>query len=340
MRPLFSTARAVRAIVIATLVIATLALGLTGCQSLGFGAINAGLAGADASVVYAPDRNLALDVYVPASSRRDGSNATTSNSTTSNSTTVGAAHARADEAHASHPVVVFFYGGTWRSGRREDYRFVGRRLAELGAVTIVADYRTAPRSVFPGFVEDAAAAVAWAKRHAADYGGDPARVYVAGHSAGAHIAALVGADPRYLAVYGLTPRDLAGVIGLSGPYDFEIAGYEDVFGPEAQWLQTQPVNAIDGDEPRFLLIHGADDETVEPQDSQILADRLRAAGVEATVLWLPGAGHLAPLVAMRQPDRQPEMFEAIRAFIGIEAQATRIESGRLGNVETRSETPL
>jgi acetyl esterase/lipase len=330
MLPIFSTARALRAIVIATLVIVTLALGLTGCQSLGFGAINAGLAGADASVVYAPDRNLALDVYIPASSRRYDSNSTTS----------GAAHARSAEAHASHPVVVFFYGGTWRSGRREDYRFVGRRLAELGAVTIVADYRTAPRSVFPGFVEDAAAAVAWAKRHAADYGGDPARVYVAGHSAGAHIAALVGADARYLAVHGLTPRDLAGVIGLSGPYDFEIAGYEDVFGPEAQWPQTQPVNAINGDEPRFLLIHGADDETVEPQDSQILADRLRAAGVEATVLWLPGAGHLAPLVAMRQPDRQPAMFPAIRAFIGIEAQATRIESYRLGNVETRSETPL
>lgn len=293
MFPLFSTARTVRAIVIVTL-----ALGLAGCQSLGFGAMNAGLADADASVAYAPDRSLSLDVYVAHHSGPD--------------------HSSLAKAHASHPVVVFFYGGTWRSGRREDYRFVGRRLAELGAVAIVADYRTAPRGVFPGFVEDAAAAVAWAKLHAADYGGDPARVYIAGHSAGAHIAALVGADSRYLAAYGLTPRDLAGVIGLSGPYDFEIAGYEDVFGPEALWPQTQPVNAIDGDEPPFLLIHGAADDVVEPRDSQILADRLRAAGIEARLLWLPGAGHLAPLVAMRRPSRQPAIFEAIGTFIGTQ----------------------
>ncbi len=325
MLPLLSTTRAGFATVIAML-----ALGLTGCQSLGFGVANAGLADADASVIYAPDRNLALDVYTPDKSRSDKSrsdnsqshNSLPSDSRPRNSSSADSSsnNGRTDDVRASRPVVVFFYGGSWRNGRRQNYRFAGRWLADQGAVAIVADYRTAPRSVFPGFVEDAAAAVAWAKRHAAEYGGDPTRIYVAGHSAGAQIAALVGSDARYLDVHGLTPRDLAGVIGLSGPYDFEIAGYEDVFGPEAQWPQAQPVNAVDGDEPPFLLIHGADDKIVEPVDSQILADRLRAAGREAQLLWLPGAGHLAPLAAMRQTGRQPAMLRAIRAFIGIVKQ--------------------
>ncbi len=307
---LSSTTRAALAIAVMAC-----AIGMTGCRSLGFGIANAGVAGADARVVYAPDRDLALDVYLPDSCRPDHCRANDR----------GASHGeprngRHANARSSRPVVVFFYGGSWRSGRRQDYRFVGRRLADQGAVAIVADYRTVPRSVFPGFVEDAAAAVAWAKRHAADYGGDPARLYVAGHSAGAQIAALVGADARYLAAHGLTPRDLAGVIGLSGPYDFEIAGYEDVFGPESLWAQAQPVNAIDGDEPPLLLIHGTDDDVVEPQDSQMLADRLRAAGGEARVLWLPGGEHLAPLVAMRQSARRPEMLRAIRAFIGTQKE--------------------
>ena len=87
------------------------------------------------------------------------------------------------------PVVVFLYGGSWRNGAREDYRFVGRRLAQQGMLVLVADYRTYPETIFPGFVEDGASAVAWARAHAAGWGGDPRCLFVAGHSAGAQIAA-------------------------------------------------------------------------------------------------------------------------------------------------------
>ena len=265
--------------------------GAGGCQSVAFGVANAGVGPPDDSAVYDPARRLALDIYRPV-------------------------HRPAQAIARPAPVIVFLYGGSWRHGKRAQYRFVGRRLARQGALAIVADYRTAPETVFPGFVEDAASAVAWAKRHAADYGGDPARMYLAGHSAGAHIAALVGTDVRYLAAHGLKPRDLAGVIGLSGPYDFDIAGYEDVFGPPAQWALTQPVAFVDGDEPPFLLVHGTGDTVVEPVDSRILAERLREAGGAAELLWLPGAGHLAPLAAMHSPDREPGMLPAIRAFVG------------------------
>jgi acetyl esterase/lipase len=263
-------------------------LAASGCQSAAFGIANVGIADADAHAVYAPAHRLALDVYRPDAAAGDAA-----------------------------PVVVFLYGGSWRRGTRAQYRFAGRQLARQGVVAIVADYRTVPSTVFPGFVEDAAAAVSWARQHASEHGGDPARIFLAGHSAGAQIAALVGTDARYLAAHGLTPRDLAGVIGLSGPYDFEIAGYEDVFGPPAQWPLAQPVNFVDGDEPPFLLIHGSADTVVEPVDSEILAGRLRAVGTRAELVWLPGAGHLAPLVALRGPDRQPAMFEAIRDFLGV-----------------------
>ncbi len=220
-------------------------------------------------------------------------------------------------------MVVFLYGGSWRNGERGQYRFVGQRLAQSGVLAIVADYRTFPRAVFPEFVEDAAAAVAWARAHAAEYGGDPQRLYVSGHSAGAQIAALVGVDARYLAPHGMKPRDLAGVIGLSGPYDFEIAGYEDVFGPEAQWPQAQPIRFVDGDEPPFLLAHGTGDRVVEAKDSQELADKLRSVGGRAELLWLPDAGHIAPLAAMYRPDRHPALLEAIRAFVGSESAGNR-----------------
>jgi acetyl esterase/lipase len=283
--------RPLRRHVIGIIAAAVLMLTAGGCQSVAFGVANHGIAGADASAVYDPVHGLALDVYRPNR-----------------------------VADGPVPVVVFLYGGSWRRGAREQYRFVGRQLARQGVLAIVADYRTSPRTVFPGFVTDAAAAVAWAKQHATEHGGDPARIFLAGHSAGAHIAALVGTDARHLAPHGLTPRDLAGVIGLSGPYDFEIAGFEDVFGPPAQWPQAQPVGFVDGDEPPFLLIHGTADSVVEPADSRILADRLRAAGGRAELVWLPEAGHLAPLAALRDPDRQPTMSQAIRNFLNPETK--------------------
>ena len=150
----------------AAFAIAWLAGLLAGCQSTGFGIANLGASAPVASVVYDPQHGLALDVYRPRGA------------------TTGPV-----------PVVVFFYGGNWKQGRRAQYRFVGHRLAQQGVLAIVADYRTFPRTTFPGFVEDGARAVAWARQHAAEHGGDPQWLFVAGHSAGAQIAALIGADP-------------------------------------------------------------------------------------------------------------------------------------------------
>lgn len=275
------------AVLLRGLLAASAALLAAGCQSLALGYANRDAPAANASVAFDPAKGLSLDVYLPPNA-----------------------------AAKPAPVVVFFYGGSWKTGSRDQYRFVGQRLAQLGVVAVVADYRTYPRTTFPGFVEDGAAAVAWVHRHAADYGGDPARLFVAGHSAGAQIAALIGTDARYLEAHRMQPRDLAGVIGLSGPYDFVIGrAYEQVFGPRGQWPQAQAVNFVNGDEPPFLLIHGRDDRVVEARDSQELADKLRAAGGRAELVELPDAGHLAPLAAFYQKDRSPAVLEAISGFV-------------------------
>lgn len=267
--------------------IALAALMTGGCQRVLFAFVNHGSDRPDATVEYAPDRRLALDVY----------------------------RARGDVPASGAPTVVFFHGGSWNSGHREQYRFVGNRLADNGVLTLVADYRTYPTAGFPAFMDDAADAVAWAHAHAAGYGGDPSRLYVAGHSAGAQIAALLGTDASYLARRGIAPRQLRGVIGLSGPYDFTIGEYAPIFGPPSQWPKAQAVNSVNGDEPAFLLLQGQDDTTVAPRNSIELAAKLRAAHVPVTLQLVPGAGHLATVAALYDPKRAPMVLPAILHFI-------------------------
>lgn len=273
--------------VLAGVLAALCGLAAGGCQRAALAWANRGVDQPDASAVYATEHALRLDVYRPAPA-----------------------------ANGKAPVVVFFYGGAWNSGQREDYRFVGRRLADAGMLVLIADYRTWPTAGFPEFVHDGARAVAWARANAAAHGGDPRRLFVAGHSAGAQIAALLGTDARYLAAQGMQPRGLAGVIGLSGPYDFDITGdLVPIFGPRAQWPQAQPLAFVDGDEPPFLLVHGSADARVEARDSVLMAQRLQARGVRATLLMLEGASHSAPLAALYDPTRDPRVLQAIAAFV-------------------------
>jgi acetyl esterase/lipase len=208
------------------------------------------------------------------------------------------------------PVVVFFYGGGWRSGNKRLYRYVAKALARHGYVAVVPDYRIYPEARYPDFIEDAALAVRWVKDNAARFGGDPDAIFLQGHSAGAHIAAMLAIDGRWLHKVGLAPgRDIAGLIGIAGPYDFmpqrdEIL--QVIFGG-AERPETQPIFHVSPGAPPALLMTGSHDRLVEPGNSTRLAARLSAAGNAATVLIYRRVGHyliiaaLAPLLRFLVP---------------------------------------
>ncbi|MDR3388115.1 MAG: alpha/beta hydrolase [Rudaea sp.] len=248
---------------------------IAGCQGLLFGTL--GVAGRTQGievrrgVIFDPIHKLALDVYRP----------------------TGAIDA---------PVVVFFYGGSWKEGTRAWYRFVGESLAKRGLVVVIPDYRKYPEVRFPAFVEDAANAVRFAHDHAADYGGDAQAFFVMGHSAGAYIGAMLATDARYLDAVGMKPRDLSGFIGLAGPYDFAPItdpAIRPIFGASVEEQQAaQPVNHVGGDEPPMLLLHGRADNTVWPTNSEALARRLRDAGEPVELKFYPGIGHARILLSL------------------------------------------
>lgn len=203
------------------------------------------------------------------------------------------------------PLVVFFYGGSWTSGQRSEYRFVGEALASRGVVTVVADYRLSPQVRYPEFVRDAALAVRWAHEHAARLGADPRRLHVMGHSAGAYNAAMVALDARWLGELGQSPALLAGFIGLAGPYEFLPIGVPEVqvaFDWPHTQPESQPVNHVSAGAPRTLLIAPRNDTLVGTRrNTEALGRLLQAQGVDTTVQVLDGVSHITLMGAMARP---------------------------------------
>ena len=187
------------------------------------------------------------------------------------------------------PVVVFFYGGAWSSGRREDYAFVGRALAAQGFVVVVPDYRLVPEVRFPTFLEDSAAAVRWARENAAAFGGDGKRITLVGHSAGAYNAAMLALDPRWL---GPDRAAVRGFVTLAGPFDFlplDDPATIAAFGAWPRPEETQPVFHATADDPPALLLHGAADDRVRLRNSEALKARLDAVGGGPELIVCPGS---------------------------------------------------
>ena len=198
-------------------------------------------------------------------------------------------------------VIVFFYGGRWTTGAKDDYRFVGATLAEKGFLVVIPDYRKYPQVRFPVFVQDGARALAWVSDHIAEWHGNPARIHVVGHSAGAHIGALLTADLHYLADEGkdrsLTIHDFAG---LAGPYAFtpDEPDLEDMFGPTSNYPSMQVTTFIDGTQPPMLLLYSDKDRVVKYANLQKLEQRIMQQGGCVRSRIYPDADHTALLRAL------------------------------------------
>ena len=204
------------------------------------------------------------------------------------------------------PVVIFFYGGGWVKGERSDYGFAGAAYADKGFITIVPDYRQVPSVQFPAFVQDSALAVKWASENIGRFGGDPKRITLAGHSAGAYNAAMVVLDPRFLKEAGAEPGVVRAAALLSGPTDFypftEKRG-RDALGNWPRPAETQPITFARADAPPLFLAHGTRDEVVQPRNSVVLARRLNQLGAPVELRLYEGASHVDVIKSLAHPFR-------------------------------------
>jgi Esterase/lipase len=205
-----------------------------------------------------------------------------------------------EQRGAPAPVVFFIYGGGWSRGERAEYEFVGRALASRGFVAVIADYRLYPEAVYPDFLEDGARALRWVQDNITNYGGDPNRLFLSGHSAGAYNAVMQALDPSFRAEFGVT-MPILGVAALSGPYDFYPFEYNEVrntFGSAPNPEGTQPINLITAESPPMYLATGTTDPIVRMQNTENFANRLRAQGVWVTTQYYDGFGHMEPVLAL------------------------------------------
>lgn len=207
---------------------------------------------------------------------------------------------------APRPVVVFFHGGGWVKGDRDAYAFAGRAFARKGFLVVIPDYRKVPDVRFPAFVEDGAEAVRWTRENIARFGGDPGRIALAGHSAGAHTAVTLALDPRWLEAENVAPDTVKAAIGLSGPYDFYPFDKKRSIDAMSRWPRprdTQPIAFARADAPPLLLVTSSEDDVVRPYNAVNLAERLREVDAPVEFENYRGLGHEDVVMALSKPFR-------------------------------------
>lgn len=244
---------------------------LTSCSGAAFWLANSRIDFADSriyrDVAYGAEQQQKLDIYLPPSGR------------------------------PTRDIIVFFYGGRWESGRKEDYAFVADTFLRRGYGVVIPDYRKYPDVKFPAFADDAALAVRFTSAHMSDYGVKaPPRLFLLGHSAGAHLGALIVSDRHYLEGRG----NVRAFAGLAGPYSFvpEEKDLQDMFGPPERYRLMQAPTFIDGDEPPMLLLHGEDDTTVLRANADHLAATIRRKGGDVETQFYSGIDHIDIIAAL------------------------------------------
>ena len=226
---------------------------------------------------------------------------------------------REEGAKGPLPVFIFFHGGAWAHGNPQDYGFIARNIAPEGYIVVLGGYRLNEAGRYPAMLQDTASVIGWVHQNIARYGGDPDRIFLSGHSAGAYNVAQVALGGQWLADAGVPNDSIRGVVGLAGPYDFypfdtdrSRAAFDSVGAGE----ESQPVNNVTEAAPPMLLVHGEDDTVVRIRNSKALEKALEAAGSHVETLYLPGKTHNDPLLALTSPwRRNPLVFDTVTQFM-------------------------
>jgi acetyl esterase/lipase len=204
------------------------------------------------------------------------------------------------EGARNAPVIFSIHGGALEAGDRSEERFVGQRFAGAGYVTVVISYRLSPDISHPAHIQDVASAFAWVTRNIARHGGDAGRVLVTGHSAGAYLAMLLAADPRWLAAHKVSARAIAGVAPVSGFYWVDREGVAPdrpayVWGRDRRvWVDASPAHYLRPDLPPVLLLDTDGDEAWRQRQKADFAAALRAAGhKDVSVYKVEGRTHMS-----------------------------------------------
>ncbi|WP_293913254.1 alpha/beta hydrolase [Deinococcus sp.] len=200
----------------------------------------------------------------------------------------------------NRPVVLFIHGGSWNSGSKAEYVFVGESLARAGYVTAVMNYRLAPLHPYPDYVQDGAQALRWLQDNAGKYGGNGTRLYVMGHSAGAFNAVELVDNERWLREAGVPISNVRAVVGIAGPYDYDFRQFKSrtAFPAGGDPADIMPSRHVRADAPPHLLLVAANDTTVDPSNGLKMKAALDAKNIPLTFTVLPGLNHITIVGAM------------------------------------------
>ncbi len=208
------------------------------------------------------------------------------------------------------PVVIFFYGGCWGGCTTFDksyYQFVGQAMTSKHFIAVIGNYRRYPEVTFQGIIKDSQRIVTWVKQNIGQYSGDPNRLFLMGHSSGAHLAAMLTVNNSLLdtEIY----QSIKGFIGIAGAYDFLplTEPYQQIlFGPVEKYPESQPINFVTGSEPPVLLLHGRQDKTTLPKNSINLSQKINKMGGHAYLKIYLDMNHTDILSALTLPFQETE----------------------------------
>ncbi|EGN75454.1 esterase/lipase [Idiomarina sp. A28L] len=262
---------------------------LSACQPLTVlnSVVPAGAYSLESDIDYGSDARQSMDLYLPA------------------------------DGHYNEHVLVFVYGGAWDQGSKEQFEFVGQAFARLGYITLIPNYRLYPDAEFPAFVSDVAMAIGEMRNHLPKSCNLGSSIILAGHSAGAHTAALLAADNQYLNQNNAGDIEIAALLALSGPYDLPLdhERVREKFG-QVEGNEANPIALATANMPPTLLIHGEADTVAEPAHAEKFQARLEELGVPVTMHLYSSTRHASVVASLASPLRfLTPVYADIQAYL-------------------------